>query len=293
MTITPSPRQIMTTLLPTLKTAARYAQQIQTRIESQPDKEHDNIFGAALSDADLSVQTAIEVALLADFPTIRFYGEEFDLTDNTKYFRAITLGEVGDYLVTLDPIDGTRFYLDGHDNFCVILTVLDADEYAAAIALFPAKNQYYAAFRGEGAVQGTFADNLADCQPFQLNPQANRVYVGRNAPAVLAQFNAQYPDRYSLICLATDYDANQPTPNHTSILSGECCGSIIDTGKWIDAAAIAFLAQEAGGILTQWNGEPLAPLHTNDPSYDRGPLMIAANTSIHQDFLTVTRSLLT
>ncbi|MEC4804819.1 MAG: hypothetical protein SAJ12_10390 [Jaaginema sp. PMC 1079.18] len=59
-----TPRQILSTLFPYLKTAALYARQIQSAIASQPSKtEADNFFGAALTDADLSVQTAIEVAL--------------------------------------------------------------------------------------------------------------------------------------------------------------------------------------------------------------------------------------
>jgi 3'-phosphoadenosine 5'-phosphosulfate (PAPS) 3'-phosphatase len=34
------------------------------------------------------------------------------------------LGDKNDYLVTLDPIDGTQFYLDGHSNYQIILSVL-------------------------------------------------------------------------------------------------------------------------------------------------------------------------
>lgn len=292
MLSTASPRYMISSLLPTLKMAARYAHQIQSRISARPDKDHDNIFGAALSDADLSVQITLEVALLGLFPDIRFYGEEFEQTYNTKYFRGITLGKTGDYLVTLDPIDGTRFYLDGHDNFCVILTIMNHDDYEAAIALFPAREQYYVAFRDQGAFWGTFADDLDDCLSFQLAPQTDQVYVGRNIPQIFDAFQAHCPDRYTLTSLVTDYDANSPTPNHTSVLSGECCGSILDTGKWIDAAAIAFMAEAAGGVVTQWDGSPLTPLHTNQPTYDRGALVIAASAAIHNDLLTVTRTLL-
>ena len=101
-----TPRQILTTLLPYLKTAGAYAQQIQAQIQAQPDKadKGDNFFASALSDADLSIQTMMEVVLLGLFPQVRFFGEEYEQTYNTKYFRAIDLGEPGDYLITLDPI---------------------------------------------------------------------------------------------------------------------------------------------------------------------------------------------
>jgi myo-inositol-1(or 4)-monophosphatase len=97
MLTSPTPRQILTTLLPYLKTAGIYAQQIQSRIAAQPEKESPagNIFSAALSDADLSIQTMIEVVLLGTFPEIRFFGEEYAQSYNTKYFRATDLGPMG------------------------------------------------------------------------------------------------------------------------------------------------------------------------------------------------------
>ncbi|MEM1239921.1 MAG: inositol monophosphatase family protein, partial [Cyanobacteria bacterium P01_H01_bin.26] len=108
----PTPREILAALLPNLKVAAGYAQKIQASIVAQPDKfESDNFFATALTDADLSIQTFMEVTLLSLFPDIRFYGEEFEQTYNTKYFRSIEFGPQDDYLVTLDPIDGTRFYM--------------------------------------------------------------------------------------------------------------------------------------------------------------------------------------
>jgi myo-inositol-1(or 4)-monophosphatase len=124
----PSPRQILETLLPHLRVAAAYARQIQSRIAARPSKPAESIFGAALSDADLSIQTLVEVALLGSFPHLRFHGEEYDQSYNTKYFRSIDLGE-DTYLVTLDPIDGTQFYLDGHSNYQIILSILSWDDY--------------------------------------------------------------------------------------------------------------------------------------------------------------------
>lgn len=285
----PTPRQILATLLPTLKLAARYAQQIQSQIRAQPDKEYDNIFASALSDADLSVQTMVEVALLGTFPEIRFFGEEYERSYNTQYFRAITLGDQDDYLVTLDPIDGTRFYLDGHDNYCVILTVLNRDEYEAAIALFPAQDVYYYAFRGEAAYRGTFADELDDCLPFHLSTVSNTVYLSRD---MISDIYTTLSERYQVLSLSVDYSAERQIPNHTDLLSGKLCGSILENGKFIDSAAIAFLAQAAGGIVTTWDGRTPPPLDTSH-QYQRPGLLIAASADIHQDLLQVVSQFVT
>ncbi|WP_240966351.1 inositol monophosphatase family protein [Nodosilinea sp. P-1105] len=171
MTTHPTPRHLLATLLPYLTTAGAYAHQIQTQIQSQPDKAEggDNFFASALSDADLSIQTMVEVVLLGLFPQVRFYGEEHEQTYNTKYFRATDLGPQGDYLITLDPIDGTQFYLDGHRNYQVILAVLNHDDYEAALAITPGQDLYYYTLRGQGTFRGRLHQALEDCEPLRIN----------------------------------------------------------------------------------------------------------------------------
>ena len=89
-----SPRIILETLLPHLKVAAGYARFLQPKIAVLPEKDgKDNLFSSALTDADLAIQNFVEVVLLSKFPNIRFYGEEYESSPNTKYFRAIDLGE--------------------------------------------------------------------------------------------------------------------------------------------------------------------------------------------------------
>ena len=50
-----SPREILSVMLPFLKVAGAYAQQIQKRIAIHPDKyDGEHLFANALTDADLS-----------------------------------------------------------------------------------------------------------------------------------------------------------------------------------------------------------------------------------------------
>ncbi|MEM8603632.1 MAG: inositol monophosphatase family protein, partial [Cyanobacteria bacterium P01_H01_bin.121] len=80
-------------------------------------------------------------------------------------------------------------------------------------------------------------------------------------------------------------------PNHTGILSGELTGSIMGAGKFIDGAAIAFMAQEAGYITTTLTGQPLPPLHTCT-NYQRPSLVIASSPAVHADLLKAGEALL-
>lgn len=277
----PTPRHILEVLLPHLRVAAAYAQQIQTQIAAHPDKDYgDNFFATALTDADLSIQTFVEVALLGLFPQMRFYGEEYEKTYNTKYFRAIDLGPQGDYLITLDPIDGTRFYLDGHPNYQIILSILNADDFEAVLAISPAQNTYYYALRGEGAFQGTLLDTLDQCQPLRLAAKQDTILLGWQMGKVAAQLG----DRYRVISVKTDYAKDAPIPNVNGLLSGDLTGAILSAGKFIDGAALAFIAREAGYWVTTHDGSALPPLHACQ-DYQWPGLVIASSESVHRDLV--------
>lgn len=283
-----TPYQILETLLPYLKTAGIYAQQIQSRIAEQPAKDYDpeNIFATALSDADLSVQTAIEVALLAHFPTIRFFGEEHEQSYNTKYFRAIDLGPEDDYLVTLDPIDGTRFYLDGHNNYQVILTVLNRTEFEAAIALTPNQQCYYYALQGQGAFKGRWRDSLGDCVPLRLDEPDRAICLSW----ALIDLVAPLQDRYNVFHSGTHYSKDHRMPTFNGLLSGELTGAVLASGQFIDGAAIAFITEEMGYRVTTFSGESLPPLHASQ-NYRRPGIVVASSDAVHQDLLEAIQSL--
>jgi myo-inositol-1(or 4)-monophosphatase len=279
----PSPKQILATLLPLLRVAAAYAHEIQTRIVAQPSKDSDNFMVAALSDADLSIQTFIEVALLGLFPQIRFYGEEYEKTYNTKYFRAIDLGEQDDYLITLDPIDGTRFYLDGHSNYQIILAILNRDDYEAVITVSPAQQIYSYALRGQGCWQGAITDDLDACQPLHVQADGTRIFLGWEMGKLTPYLNQDYQ-----VLNITEYSSAMQMPAISDLLTGQVAGAVLKAGQWIDSAALAFMAGEAGAIVTTLEGQPLPPLHSCQ-NYRRSGVLVAAAPAIHQRLLEAIR----
>jgi len=284
----PTPRQILETLLPYLKTAGNYARQIQPRIATQPAKaaDSDNFFAAALSDADLSVQTFVEVAILAHFPELRFYGEEYAQTYNTKYFRSIELGPQDDYLITLDPIDGTQFYLDGHDNYQIILTVLNQDEFEAVLAISPSQHCYYYSLRGQGTYRGHWHDGMADCQPLQVQPQTSAICLGFALTALVEPLK----DRYQVFHTGSAYSKQHQIPNFNGLLSGDLVGAVLERSQFIDGAALAFMAQEMGYWVTTWQGQAPPPLYQCS-EMKRPGLVIGATAEVHRDLLAAVQAI--
>lgn len=282
-----NPRSILETLLPSLRIAAAYARQIQPQIQALPSKtEMDNHFGQALTNADLGVQNFIEVALLAHFPQIHFYGEEWEKSGNTQFFQGRSLEKSGGYLITLDPIDGTRYYLDGHDNYQIILSILNQDEYEAVIAVSPAINHYYYTLRNQGAYGGKLTDSLEQCQPLTVSSDDAPLLLGWG----MTSLKSVLSDRYQVVDVMTDYNSRSRIPNVNGVLSGELAGVIIRKGNWLDGAALAFMAQEIGYIITTHQGDAPPPLGKCE-NYHRPGLIMAANEQIHQDLLKAVQSM--
>ncbi|MGF1672261.1 MAG: inositol monophosphatase family protein [Rivularia sp. (in: cyanobacteria)] len=282
-----SPRIILETLLPYLKVAAGYARFLQPKISALPDKDGgDSFFSAALTDADLAIQNFIEVSLLGNFPSIRFYGEEYKSSSNTKYFRAVDFGEKDDYLVTLDPIDGTKFYMDGHSNYQIILSILNTDDYEAVIAISPSENVYFYALRGNGTFTGTFEMNLSECTPLKVNYNAKPTILLGTA---MNSLTTVLKDKYQVINAVDDYSQSVQMPNLNAILKGELTGAVKRFGQFIDGGALAFLAKESGCIVTTLDGSALPPLN-NCEDYKLPGLIIATSDIVHQDLLKAVRT---
>ena len=281
-----SPRTILETLLPHLKAAAGYARFLQPKIAALPDKDGgDSFFSAALTEADLAIQNFVEVALLGHFPNIRFYGEEYKSSPNTKYFRAVDFGEKDDYLVTLDPIDGTKFYIDGHSNYQIILGILNTDDYEAVIAISPKEDTYFYALRGNGAFTGNLKMDLSECTPLKVDSLAlPNILLG----TAMSSLKPALQDKYNIINAVDDYSSSVQRPNLNAILSGGLCGAVKRFGQFIDGGALAFLAREAGCKVTLMDGSAL-PTLSSCSDYKLPGLIIATSESIHQDILNAVR----
>lgn len=282
-----TPKEILAALLPFLKVAGDYANQIQQRISTQPDKDYgDHMFANALTDADLSIQTFMEVTLLAKFPNMRFYGEEYEKTYNTKYFRAIDLGPQGDYLITLDPIDGTLYYKDGHPNYLVMLTILNADEFEAAIALSPANNCYYYSLRGQGTFKGSMADDLDACKPLKIEDPGETVLLGWALDDWADEARSQFS---SVISIKTDYSKTTPVPPINGLLTGEVAGVMLASAQFIDTAALAWMASEMGYQISTFDGSPLPPLSACE-DYRRSEIIVSATEAMQQKLVNLAQT---
>jgi myo-inositol-1(or 4)-monophosphatase len=199
---------------------------------------HKHADAGPVSEGDYAVDAALRDHLTAARPGYGWLSEETPDTPER-------LGR--DRVFIVDPIDGTRAYVDGRESWALSLAVVEAGRPVAAVVQLPAKGLLYAAERGGGA---------------HLNgaPIAASTRQGAEGATLLASRAAldprHWPDgvprvervfRPSLayrLCLVAEgrFDAML---------------TLRDSWEW-DIAAGALIVEEAGGAVTDRTGRPLA-----------------------------------
>jgi myo-inositol-1(or 4)-monophosphatase len=271
-----TPERFVRFLLPHLVTAGRYARQIQRQIQAQPAKAGETAFQQALSDADLSVQAFLEVVLLSRFPEVSFFSEEQDQSLNLKYFP-----REAEFEVLADPIDGTRAYLDGAETYQIIVTLRDKRSILAALCYMPRTDCCYVGIRGKGATVYSTEEMEAGVESkrrINLSDQTRRI-VAFNAP----QLKQQLGNSFEVLDVLEEYKTNGKHYGFTELFEGKAAACAHPNPQVIDAGAISFIAQEAGGILTNWAGESF---YVARPAAQRLPgLIVSASKRVHDEIL--------
>lgn len=269
-------REIISYLLPHVVTAGAYSAQIQKRVAVHDAKDGDTPFHHALSDADLTIQAYLEVALLARFPEINYYSEEQASSLNKQYFLGTSELEV-----LLDPVDGTRPYIDGREYYQVIVTIHDAKEIVGAIAYLPRRDFAFVATRGDGAYKVTTEEMLQGKPGVKLDvTKACGPLQTFNAKELVARLRPSF----EIIDHVQAYVENPGTYYSTDLLEGKASGVVHRSCQAIDGGALGFIATEAGAVMTDFHGKPLRSFREFE-NRTIPEVVVAANREVHQAIL--------
>ena len=99
--------------------------------------------GSPVSNADIEISNFINKSLSAKYPDIKILCEEnvlsFKERENEKYIWII------------DPIDGTRDYIKGLEEWTINIALVENDEVIVGVVFAPFYDSMYYALKGEGA----------------------------------------------------------------------------------------------------------------------------------------------
>lgn len=210
--------------------------------------------------ADQETERSIRDALQRDFPEDGLFGEEYG-----------TEGLEKDTVWIVDPIDGTRSFIAGVPLFGMLLAMTRKEVPLLGICRLPALGQVYSAAKGMGATRNgtriatSNCTSLADAMLF-VN-EGEKIYA--EEPALFDRLmQAGRLRRLSYDC--------QP---HALVAEGQVDAVVDYDLKPYDFLAMIPIIEEAGGVITDWNGKPL------DLRSD-GRVVSAATPELHAELIS-------
>jgi myo-inositol-1(or 4)-monophosphatase len=222
--------------------------------------------GGALFDpvtaADLAAETAIRNELAATHPAHGIVGEEFGSTTPDA-----------DYCWIIDPIDGTRAFIEGRADWTISVALLEERRPLLAALYAPVTDQMFLAERGKGATLNAVPIRVSDGSGFDgakaAGPKRILERLTKLQPTILPQ-----PKVHSLALRLTRVGSAEL----------EIAFASHGSHDW-DLAAADLLVHEAGGVLTDLSGLPLS---FNRAHLTHGPL-VAAGPARHEGLLALLR----
>lgn len=125
--------------------AAAVARSLQGEVRRRSKPGDGSPEAEALSAADLACQELILLRLAEVWP-----GLGMDAEEDSPALGLFGAAEPGRPTVVLDPIDGSRNYLAGSNDYAVMAALIDEGLYQASVVHFPARHVCYWAIRGDG-----------------------------------------------------------------------------------------------------------------------------------------------
>ena len=214
-----------------LQTAGRVALSFHRKSPKTWNKQD----GSTLTEADLAVNEALHAMIIQAQPNDGWLSEEGP-DDPTRLQRQRCW--------ILDPIDGTRSFSLGRDEWCIGLCLLEQGEPIASGVLHPSSQRLFLAQKGKGTT---------------LNGKA--VHVNDGATLLGARLAGRPPAlRRVAVTEAKPIDVSYiPTIARLTMLAGgevDVVASVGPKHDW-DIAPGALLVTEAGGKITDEAGLPM------------------------------------
>lgn len=216
--------------------------------------------GSPVTEADMAVDTLLRTALLAERPHYGWLSEE-TADDPARLAR--------EAVFVVDPIDGTRGFIEGDDRWCLSLAVVRAGRPQAAVLYAPAREELYTSIAGRGAWLQRAA--LAVSRRIDLSGARTAGPRGWLKSATLQATGARIQPHVPSLAY-----------RFTAVASGHSDAAFASPGAhdW-DLAACDLLVHEAGGRLTDLQGG--VPAYNRD--HPRHGVLAAANAELHPELL--------
>jgi myo-inositol-1(or 4)-monophosphatase len=215
-----------------------------------------------VTQADREAEQAMRAVLAERRPEDAILGEEFGAKAGTSGLTWV-----------LDPIDGTRGFMSGTPTWGVLIAVSDADGPIYGIIDQPYIGERfiggfgaakYAGPHGDGTLAVGTTLNLNEATLFTTFPEVGSAAEGKGFHRVAKEVRLV---RYGMDCYA-----------YALLALGQIDLVIEACLQSYDIQAPIAVVQAAGGIVTDWSGQP---------AHEGGRVVAAATPELHADALRI------
>ncbi|HZL36741.1 MAG TPA: inositol monophosphatase [Tepidisphaeraceae bacterium] len=233
----------------------------------------------AVTEADRASQRYIVAGLRRRFADDGIIGEESETGSSITFDVRDPAGRVW----VIDPIDGTNNFISGLGNFAVCIGLLEAGRPVLGVVFDVTRDLMYSAAAGEGAWLGNRAIHapatpLSDSSMLMLT--SNVLDKQGRAPQWMWHFISQTDWKVRMLGSAA--------LEAIHVAAGIAHGAITVNGKLWDCAAPAAVVLEAGGIITDLQGQPIFPFDLTNYQGAKVPFL-AAGARAHGELLAELR----
>ncbi|MEM6663905.1 MAG: 3'(2'),5'-bisphosphate nucleotidase CysQ [Pseudomonadota bacterium] len=222
-----------------------------------------------VTEADLEVNAMLEERLGVARPNYGWLSEENEDDADRQAMRL-----AAERVFIIDPIDGTRAFIAGERGFSVALAVAERGEIVAAAVCLPARDEIYAAAKGQGVtkngkpIRASDTAALAEATVLASQWQMRDVNWPGGLPPLDRHFRSSLAWR---MCLVAEGRFDSMV-------------TFRQTYEW-DIAAGTLIAIEAGASATDGDG---APFRFNSRE-GMQPGVISAPVALHREIMKYRR----
>jgi len=220
--------------------------------------------GDFVTASDKKVEKILIEELQKARPNYSILSEEIGEINNDESFRWI-----------IDPIDGTSNFLHGIPHFAISIGLEHEKEIICGIVYDPIKDEMFTAEKGNGSyinnqrMRVSSRSDLKDCIIFSGGPR----YDSENRELTFKEYK-----KFSLKVGIPIRKFGSGSLDMAYVAAGRCDGFWSRDLNYWDIAAGIILVREAGGYVTDFNGEN---------KYNQNKTLLAGNSKINREMIEI------
>ena len=220
--------------------------------------------GDFVTNCDKKVEKILIDELLKARPSYSILSEEIGEINNDDSFKWI-----------IDPIDGTSNFFHGIPHFAISIGLEHNKEIVCGIIYDPIKDEMFTAEKGNGSylnnqrMRVSSRSKLEDCMIITGGPRRD----SKDRDLALKEYN-----KFSLKVLVPMRKLGSAALDMAYVAAGRCDGFWQRNLNYWDIAAGIILVKEAGGFVTDFNGEN---------EYIQNKTILVTNAKINKEMIEV------